>query len=193
MPIIKILPNLITMARIISVPFIVSLLLDEEFFFAFWLFMAAGASDGVDGYLAKHFDARTRLGAYMDPLADKVLLTALFIALGIQGILPTWLVVLVVSRDMVIVGSVLLTSAMGYEIEISPQFMSKVNTLAQITLIIAVLATLAFPVDDPRILAYGIPVVAATTILSWFGYLWSWVLILGGFEDSEAEEEDTKD
>lgn len=178
------------MARIISVPFIISLLLDEEFLFAFWLFFAAGASDGVDGYLAKHFDARTRLGAYMDPLADKVLLTALFVALGVQGILPTWLVVLAVSRDIVIIGSVLLTNAMGYEIEIRPQFMSKINTAVQITLVFAVLASLAFSIDDPRILAYGVPAVAVTTILSWLGYLWSWVLILGGFEEGEAEEEE---
>ncbi len=189
-PIIKILPNLITIARIISVPFIISLLLDEEFVFAFWLFMAAGASDGVDGYLAKHFDARTRLGAYMDPLADKVMLTALFVALGVQGALPTWLVVLAVSRDLTIVGSVLLTNSMGYEIEIRPQFMSKITPLVQITLVVLVLATLAFSIDDPRILAYGVPAVAATTILSWLGYLWSWVLILGGFEDSESEDKD---
>lgn len=193
MPIIKILPNLITMARIVSVPFIVSLLLNEEYVFAFWLFMAAGVSDGVDGYLAKHFDATTRLGAYMDPVADKVMLIALFVALGVQGALPTWLVVLAVSRDMTIVGSVLLTSAMGYEIEIRPQYMSKINTLVQITLVVLVLATLAFPIDDPRILAYGVPAAAATTVLSWLGYLWSWVLILGGFEDSESGGEDKKD
>lgn len=193
MPIIKILPNLITMARIVSVPFIVSLLLNEEFVFAFWLFVAAGVSDGVDGYLAKHFDARTRLGAYMDPVADKVMLIALFVALGVHGALPTWLVVLAVSRDMTIVGSVLLTSAMGYEIEIRPQYMSKINTLVQITLVVLVLATLAFTIDDSRILAYGVPLAAATTILSWLGYLWSWVLILGGFEDSEPGGEDKKD
>lgn len=190
MPIIKILPNLITIARIISVPFIISLLLDEDYLFTFWLFFIAGASDGVDGYLAKHFDARTRLGAFMDPLADKVLLTALFIALGIQELLPTWLVVLVVSRDMAIVGSILLSNAMGYEIEIRPQFMSKVNTTMQIILVFLVLATLAFSIDDPLILAYGVPIVATTTILSWLGYLWSWILILGGYEESEAESEE---
>lgn len=170
-------------------PFIISLLLDSEYVFAFWLFMAAGVSDGVDGYLAKHFEARTRLGAYMDPLADKVLLAALFVALGVQGILPTWLVVLAVSRDIVIIGSVLLTNAMGYEIEIRPQFMSKINTLAQITLVTVVLATLAFSIDDPRILAYGVPTVAVTTTLSWLGYLWSWILILGGFEDGDADDQ----
>ena len=176
------------MARIISVPFIISLLLDQRYAFAFWLFVAAGVSDGVDGYLAKRFNATTRLGAYMDPVADKVLLTALFIALGIQGILPTWLVVLVVSRDMTIIGSVLLTNSMGYEIEIRPQFMSKVNTLFQITLIFMMLGTLAFPIDDPRILAYGVPVVAASTVLSWLGYLWSFILILGGFEDTDTDD-----
>lgn len=190
MPLIKILPNLITMARIISVPFIISLLLDQEYVFAFWLFVAAGVSDGVDGFLAKRYDATTRLGAYMDPLADKVLLTALFVTLGIQGILPTWLVVLAVSRDLTIIGSVLLTNSMGYEIEIRPQYMSKVNTLFQITLVLMVLGTLAFPIDDSRILTYGVPIVALTTVLSWVGYLWSWILILGGFEDGDSGADD---
>jgi cardiolipin synthase len=189
---IKIVPNLITMGRIISVPFIVSFLLDAEYFFAFWLFFAAGASDAVDGYLAKRYDARTRLGAYMDPVADKALLTALFVSLGVQEILPAWLVILVVSRDISIIGSILLSSAMGYELEIRPQFMSKVNTAVHIALVFMVLAGLGFSIDDPRILAYGVPAVAITTILSWLGYLWSWVLILGGFEDGEADGEDAE-
>jgi cardiolipin synthase (CMP-forming) len=187
---IKIVPNLITMGRIISVPFIISFLLDAEYLFAFWLFFIAGASDGIDGYLAKRFDARTRLGAYMDPVADKALLTALYVSLGVQGILPAWLVVLVVSRDVSIIGSILLSSAMGYELEIRPQFMSKVNTLFQITFVFVVLASLAFSIDDLRILTYGVPAVAATTLLSWLGYLWSWVFILSGFEDGETDEEE---
>lgn len=182
---IKILPNLITLGRIIAVPFVVLFLLDGEYLYAFWLFFLAGVSDGVDGFLAKRFDARTRIGAYMDPLADKVLLTALFVTLGVQEVFPSWLVVLVVSRDISIIGSVLLSSSMGYEIEIRPQFMSKVNTAFQITLVTLTLASLGFAIDDPRILAYGVPAVALTTVLSWFGYLWSWVLILGGFEDGE--------
>ena len=186
----KMLPNLITLARIIAVPFIVLLLLDAEYLFAFWLFFAAGVSDGVDGYLAKHFDARTRLGAYMDPVADKALLTALFVTLGVQEIFPPWLVVLVVSRDIAIVGSILLSSAMGYEIEIRPQYMSKINTAFQITLVTLTLASLGFSIDDPRILQYGVPAVAATTVLSWFGYLWSWVLILGGFEENDTDSSD---
>ena len=185
----KMLPNLITLGRIIAVPFVVLFLLDSEYLLAFWLFFLAGVSDGVDGFLAKRFDARTRLGAYMDPLADKALLTALFVTLGVQEVFPSWLVVLVVSRDISIVGSILLSSAMGYEIEIRPQFMSKVNTAAQITLVTLTLAALGFSIDDPRILAYGVPAVAATTALSWAGYLWSWVLILGGFEDGEGADE----
>ena len=186
---IKILPNLITLGRIIAVPFVVLFLLDGEYLYAFWLFFLAGVSDGVDGFLAKRFDARTRIGAYMDPLADKALLTALFVTLGVQEVFPSWLVVLVVSRDISIVGSILLSSSMGYEIEIRPQFMSKVNTAFQILLVTLTLASLGFSIDDPRILAYGVPAVALTTVVSWLGYLWSWVLILGGFEEGESDEE----
>lgn len=187
----KLIPNLITLGRIIAVPFIVLFLLGADYRYAFFLFFAAGVSDGVDGYLAKHFNARTRLGAYLDPLADKALITAIFITLGVQGVLPNWLVVLVVSRDIAIVGSILLSSAMGYEIEIRPQFMSKINTALQLVLVTALLASLGFSIDEPRILAYGVPAVATTTALSWMGYLWSWVLILGGFEDGENGDGDS--
>ncbi|TNE35575.1 MAG: CDP-diacylglycerol--glycerol-3-phosphate 3-phosphatidyltransferase [Alphaproteobacteria bacterium] len=187
---IKNLPNLITLGRIVAVPFIVTFLLDSEFLYAFLLFFIAGLSDGLDGYLAKKYDARTRLGAYMDPLADKLLLTAIFIALAYREVFEPWLAVLVVSRDVSIVGAILLSSAMGYELEIKPHFVSKVNTLFQIVFMTYLLAALGFEFIDSEWVKWGTWAVAATTTLSWLIYLNQWISILSGFEAAEAEQED---
>ena len=102
------IPNFITLGRIMSVPVIFWLLLSGENKFAFFVFVAAGISDAVDGYLAKRFNWSTELGAYLDPLADKLLIVSIFIALGVRGELPLWLVIAVVSRDILIVAAVLL-------------------------------------------------------------------------------------
>ena len=189
MPLIRNLPNLITLGRIVAVPFIVSFLLDSQYTFAFILFFLAGISDAVDGFLAKKFDSRTRLGAYMDPLADKVLITAIFLTLGFQGVFEPWLVVLVVSRDLSIVGAILLSSAMGYELEIKAHVLSKVNTFVQIFFMTYLLAALGFDFLDPDLVTKGTYIVATTTIISWLIYLFSWVSILGGFEGNGNGED----
>ncbi len=189
MPLIKSLPNLITLGRIVAVPFIVSLLLDREYQFAFWIFVLAGVSDGIDGYLAKKWDARTRLGAYMDPIADKALLTALFVTLGYQGVFESWLVVLVVSRDLAIVGAILLSSAMGYELEIKPHVVSKINTFAQLLFSSYLLFALSFGLMNPEWVWYGTLAVAGTTLLSWLIYLINWITILSGYESGENDHE----
>jgi cardiolipin synthase len=191
-PLIRNLPNLITLGRIVAVPFIVSFLLDSEYTYAFILFFLAGISDAVDGYLAKRFNAHTRLGAYMDPLADKVLITAIFITLGYRGIFEPWLAVLVVSRDLSIVGAILLSSAMGYELEIKAHILSKVNTFVQIFFMTYLLAALGFDFLDPKMVTNGTYIVATTTIVSWLIYLVSWISILGGFEGN-GDEEDPQD
>ena len=98
------LPNLITLARLLAVPLVVFLILQGLMTAAFWMFFAAGISDAVDGYLAKRMDAVTELGTYLDPIADKTLLVAVYVTLGIAGHVPTWLVILVVSRDLLIIG-----------------------------------------------------------------------------------------
>ena len=102
------IPNFITLGRIISVPVIFWLLLSGQSKIAFFVFVCAGISDAVDGYLAKRFDWTTELGSYLDPLADKLLIVSIFIALGVRNELPLWLVIAVVSRDILIVAAVLL-------------------------------------------------------------------------------------
>ena len=92
-----------------SVPVIFWLLLTGRTQAAFLIFVCAGISDAVDGYLAKRFDWRTELGAYLDPLADKLLIVSIYIALGVRAELPLWLVIMVVSRDILIVVAVMLS------------------------------------------------------------------------------------
>ena len=99
---------------------------------AFLLFLAAGVSDAVDGFLAKRFNMASELGAYLDPLADKALIVSIYVALGIAEAIPRWLVILVVSRDIMIVGAVMLSWLVGKPVELKPLSVSKLNTVAQI-------------------------------------------------------------
>src|SRR5947207_11466831 len=103
------IPNLITLGRILLVPVMVWAIAAGEMRIAFLLFLAAGISDAIDGFLAKRFGMATALGAYLDPLADKAMIVSIYIALGIQEAIPRWLVILVVSRDIMIVSAVMLS------------------------------------------------------------------------------------
>src|ERR1700726_3724150 len=119
------LPNLITLGRLLCVPLAIWLVLSDELGAAFWLFVAAGLSDAIDGFIAKRFDQRSRLGALLDPLADKALLVSMFVTLGVAGHLATWLVILVVFRDVLIIGGFLLITALAQTMRWEPLFISK--------------------------------------------------------------------
>ena len=110
------LPNLITVGRLLLTPVTVMAMVEGEYGIAFWLFMIAGASDAIDGILARQFDARTILGGFLDPLADKILLVSVYVTLGVQDLLPHWLVILVVARDFAIVGGGLVFTSLGNEL-----------------------------------------------------------------------------
>lgn len=168
------LANAISLARLLSVPVIVWLLLKREWTLAFALFVISGISDAVDGLLARRFGMQTELGGYLDPLADKTLLVAIYLVLGWLGHLPDWLVILVVSRDILIVGGALLSSAMGYPVAMRPLFVSKLNTVTQIALAAAVLAELAFGWLGERLVLAMIWLVGATTVVSGAGYVGQW-------------------
>ena len=141
------IPNLITLGRILLVPIVVWAIASGEMWIAFILFVAAGVSDAVDGFLAKRFGMTTELGAYLDPLADKALIVSIYITLGVNGIIPIWLVILVVSRDILIVGGIMLSWVVGSPLKIKPLLVSKLNTVAQIVFACLVLASLAFGVE----------------------------------------------
>src|SRR5882762_3993793 len=107
------IPNLITLARILLVPVVIWAITSSQMRIAFLLFFAAGVSDAVDGFLAKRFGMQTELGAYLDPLADKAMIVSIYVALGIADVIPPWLVILVVSRDIMIVSAIMLSWLMG--------------------------------------------------------------------------------
>ena len=135
------IPNLITLARILLVPVVVWAIATGQMYFAFLLFLAAGISDAVDGFLAKRFGMKTELGAYLDPLADKVLIVSIYVALGITGVIPLWIVILVVSRDFMIVGAIILSWLVDRPVAIRPHMISKVNTAVQIVFACLVLGS----------------------------------------------------
>ena len=168
------IPNLITGFRFLLVPPVVMLLLNERFDMALILFGVAGLSDGLDGYLAKRNNWTSRLGTLMDPLADKLLLVSCFVTLGWMGWIPLWLVALVVLRDLVIVGGAIVFHMRVERLEAAPSIISKLNTFAQILLVLAVIFSQGIrelPVLWLDIITYS---VLATTLWSGLDYVWTW-------------------
>ena len=135
-------PNFITVIRILLTPLFVIFLQRDMFQMAILVFTIAGVSDGLDGFIARCFNQRTELGAYLDPIADKFLLVASFVTLGIQQHIPGWLAVIVISRDIVIVMGIAVLNIMDIKIRIHPTLISKVTTFAQL---FTVFLTLLYP------------------------------------------------
>ncbi|PSH68037.1 CDP-alcohol phosphatidyltransferase [Phyllobacterium brassicacearum] len=176
------IPNYITIFRFVLVPFIVMAVLSDYVGAALIGFVIAGVSDGVDGYIARRYDQRSELGAYLDPIADKLLLVSLFIVLGFLEQLPVWLVVIVVSRDIFIVGAVLLGAVIGKPMEMHPLFVSKANTAFQIILVTVALADMAFEFSLPGIRTALAWVVGLLTAASATAYLVAWTKHMAGYE-----------
>jgi cardiolipin synthase len=170
------IPNLITLGRILLVPIVVwAIATPGAMWIAFVLFLAAGVSDAVDGYLAKRFAMITELGAYLDPLADKALIVSIYLTLGINGFIPRWLVILVVSRDILIVGGIMLSWLVGSPLKIKPLLVSKLNTVAQIVFASVVLGSLGFNYELPTLTLILMGLVAVLTLLSVAAYVAEWV------------------
>jgi cardiolipin synthase (CMP-forming) len=176
------LPNFISFARLLSVPIVVVFILQSRMTAAFWVFVAAGISDGVDGFLAKRFDWKTELGAYLDPLADKTLLVGVYITLGWVGYIPFWLAILVAFRDLTIVGGSLLEQTITGAFKVKPMMLSKINTALQITLAALVMAEHGLKFDDYGLTEVLVWLVAASTVLSGLTYLIHWTRRLTNLE-----------
>jgi cardiolipin synthase len=172
------IPNLISVVRLVLVPLTVDAMLAERYDVAFWLFLVAGVSDGIDGWIARRFDQRSVLGSYLDPLADKALIVSIFVTLAIVGVVPVWLTILVVSRDVLIVGGVVLSWMLERAAPIRPLFVSKANTFAQIGFAALVLSAGAFGWDPGRLWVAGEIVVAALTTISGAVYLVDWLKVM---------------
>lgn len=161
------IPNLISVFRLLLVPVVIVAILEDRWLAAFLAFLVAGVSDGIDGWIARRFDMRSELGAVIDPLADKALLVSIYVTLAIVGALPQWLVVLVVSRDVMIVIAYVVSWIMSRPIAVKPLFVSKVNTALLIGFATIVLGGNAFGIGFgplEQIMAFGIAVLTIVTL-----------------------------
>jgi len=164
------LPNLLTCARLALTPFIVFKLMANDCTRAFWLILLAGSTDAADGYIARRIGQETRVGAYLDPIADKFLMTALYLCFGIAGLAPWWLVSLVIGRDVMILtlaGAGLFWKGVR---DFPPTVWGKLSTMLQIGTSLGIIAECAFGFN-PELIEVLIYATAGATIWSGFHYL----------------------
>ncbi len=168
------IPNIITVVRILSIAPICWLLWKESYTLALALLVLAGLSDALDGFLARRYGWFTRLGAMLDPMADKLFVVSVFIVFGLKGTLPWWLIVLVIGRDIVIVLGALAYKLVRGQLDMHPLLISKLNTGLQIFLLAMTLFHVAmYPLPDW--FNQGLQwLVAATTFLSGIAYVYLW-------------------
>jgi len=171
------IPNTLTIFRILLVPVFIIFLINNNLWMALMIFILAGITDGLDGLIARVLNQRTLIGAYLDPIADKFLLISAYLALTIKNMLPAWLSVIVISRDIIILSGIALLFLMAKKFIIRPSLLSKATTVSQILAIIAVLADI-----EGYYLIQIVAVTALLTIGSCFQYIYRGILIMG--EDS---------
>jgi cardiolipin synthase (CMP-forming) len=180
------IPNSLTLGRIVLVPLIVWLIITHEMTAAFLMFLLAGLSDAADGFLAKRYGWRSELGAYLDPIADKALLVSIYVTLGFASHLPVWLVIAVVSRDILIVGAVVLSWMLSRPLIMQPLLISKANTFAQIVLAGVVLAELGLGLGLHQLVKVLVWVTGTLTIVSAAAYFWEWLGHMASYEPAPA-------
>jgi cardiolipin synthase len=171
-------PNLITTLRIILAPIFIIYMINGNYFSGLIIFIACGVSDGIDGLIARIFNQKSRLGSYLDPLADKIVLVSAFIALAFIGFLPSWLTVMVISRDILILLGVFVLFLYGQKFKVNPALSSKVTTCLQFITVSVVLAKdyLPFLLFLYNYLYY---ITAFFTIISFLQYMYYWFKMLG--------------
>jgi cardiolipin synthase len=171
------LPNILTLIRILLIPVFVIFVMNHSFGWALLTFALAGITDGVDGLIARWRHQRTELGAYLDPIADKLLLSSAFITLAIFELLPSWLTVIIITRDVIILLGILVMTLTHYEVKIQPTLAGKVTTTFQISTILLVLMTGYGPLFK-SLSAIGIYGTTVFTILSGAQYIYIGTRIL---------------
>lgn len=173
------LPNIITVIRILLVMPTAWLLWQTRYTEAFWLMVIAGVSDALDGFLARRFAWQSKLGATLDPLADKLLVAALFVVFTFQGHIPLWVAIIVLARDFIIVAGAGVYKLLYEEVDIAPTFISKANTAMQIIMLLLLLVSLlplgaisdtAAAVTDP----YCFYILAVLGVGSGLDYVLTW-------------------
>lgn len=141
-------PNVLTLIRIVLIPWFAILLFNRSFNQAVWVFAGAAVTDSLDGLIARWFSQKTRLGAFLDPVADKLLLSTAYIALAVMGEIPVWVTVIVISRDVIIALGVTVLFFHRIELEARPSVYSKLTTLFQVLLVLSVLASGYFSLNE---------------------------------------------
>ena len=172
------IPNLITSIRIILAPIFIIFLINDDILSALVVFIIAGLSDGVDGFIARVYDQKSKIGAYLDPLADKILLVAAFIILSIRGFVPSWLTVVVISRDILILLGVLVLFLNGIDFAIRPSVLSKMTTCMQLFTVFVSLSEAHFAVFG-ELDNYVFAVTGILTISSGLHYMRFWFKMIG--------------
>ena len=178
------LPNAISTLRILLVPIVIWAMISGEMLLAFLVFMAAGASDAIDGFLARRFQMTSELGAWLDPVADKLLLMSAFVTFGFLGLVPLWLAVMVVSRDVLIMAAVVLGALVGSPFPMQPLTVSKINTVATVLLAGWLLLDAAVSIPDPGVGTTLIFVVSFLTLASGVAYLRRWTIYVGDHDQN---------
>jgi cardiolipin synthase len=168
------LPNAISLMRIALVVPILLLILDGDFAWALGLFFVAGFSDGIDGYLAKRFDWHTRLGALLDPVADKLLVAGTFITLAYTQHIPVWLAVVVILRDAIIIGGAIAYNFIVEPVQGEPTKISKLNTALELLFLLFVLSRAGFGWPDEITLTVLGAAILITVVISGVDYVSSW-------------------
>nr|WP_047578218.1 CDP-alcohol phosphatidyltransferase family protein [Methylobacterium sp. ZNC0032] len=174
------IPNLITIGRLFLVPLVIVMIAGANWQAAFILFVVAGISDAVDGFLAKRCGMASELGAWLDPVADKALIVSIYITLAVVGAIPVWLVVLVVARDLMIVAAVILSWLLDKPLTIAPIVVSKLNTAAQIGFAALALGSRAFGIELGSMALACELLVALLTVASMTAYLAFWLRHMAG-------------
>ncbi len=169
------IPNLITIFRLVLVPLVILAILQGAWGLAFAMFVIAGISDGVDGYIARRFDMRSEFGAMIDPLADKALVISIFVTLALVGEIPVWIAILVVFRDAMIVMAFMVAGQLTRPMKVRPLMISKVNTALQIAYVALVLGLLALGIAAPRVETFMLWGVAVLTVITAGAYLVIWL------------------
>jgi len=168
------IPNWICVFRVLLVPPILYLLAEADFAFALMLLSIAAASDGVDGFLAKRYDWASRLGGFLDPLADKFLLVAIFLVLSGLGLVPIWLTAVVIGRDLAIVIGGFAYQWLVGEVYADPTWISKVNTFLQLIFVLSVVAQEALQLPGELALLILGTGVFVSSLISGLDYIWTW-------------------
>lgn len=170
------IPNALTFLRIVLIAPFALALLDGDYRVALLIFFLAAATDGVDGFLARYFNWRSRLGAIADPLADKALLLTAYLMLTLTSVLPVWLFLLILGRDLLIVAGALAYHYTVGRYDMAPSIPGKINTFIQILVALAIIVFLAGLPMPSWVIEVGIVIVAASTVFSGGHYLFVWGL-----------------